>query len=67
MVLILGSLSSISSFLKNEKERLMLSLRPWGGSLVSLMDFSSRPMGISLEGSEVRNRRKLGFEPSSAN
>jgi len=50
--------------LKNENVLFMLSLRPCGGSLVSLIDFSRRPIGISLLGSEVRNSLKLGFEPS---
>jgi len=41
----------------------MLGFKPWGGSLVSLIDRSSRPIGIVLTGSEDRKRRKVGFEP----
>ena len=37
---------------------LRLAWRPWGGSLVSLMDRSSRPMGIPKEGSAERKSRK---------
>ena len=38
--------------------RLKLAWRPWGGSLVSLMDRSSKPMGIPNEGSAERKSRK---------
>jgi|LakMenE18May11ns_1017448.scaffolds.fasta_scaffold9394953_2 hypothetical protein len=45
----------------------MFGLRPYGGSFVSLIDFSNSPIGISSLGSDDKNNLKLGFEPSIAN
>lgn len=41
----------------------MLALIPDGGSLVSLIDLSRIPMGISADGSEERSNLKLMCDP----
>jgi len=67
MVLIFGSLSSNCSFEKNVKALFKFYFKPCGGSLVSLIHFSRRPIGISLEGSEDKKSLKPGDDPSAAN
>jgi hypothetical protein len=61
-----GSLSSISSFVKNTNALLRFYFRPCGGSFVNLIDLSRRPIGIEFAGSEDTNNLKLGFDPSAA-
>jgi len=56
------------SFLsKKTKALFRFYFKPCGGSLVSLMDLSSKPIGIESAGSEETKSRKVAFEPSVAN
>jgi hypothetical protein len=63
--LIFGSLSSNDSLEKNVKALFMFCLIPCGGSLVSLILFSRRPIGIDLDGSEDKKSLNPGAEPSA--
>lgn len=65
MWLYLVSFSSISSLGKYVQALFMLAFSPAGGSLVSLMVLSKMPTGMLLLGSADKNRRKLGWQPSS--
>lgn len=51
IALILGSLSSTSSFGTNYQAFFILGLKPAGGSWVNLIDLSRIPGGIPLAGS----------------
>jgi len=67
MVLIFGSLSSNDSFVKKVNALFMFYLTPCGGSLVSLILFSRRPIGMELAGSEDKKSLNPGADPSAAN
>ena len=75
MVLTFESLSSNSSLMKKVKALFIFAFRPAGGSLVSLMERSRIPIGMTSypvigsggAGSEERNSLKFGSEPSTAN
>ena len=61
MPLVFWSASSICSLEKKQKARFRLAFKPPGGSLVSLMDRASRPMGMAFDGSDVKKRRKRSW------
>ena len=59
------SFSSIYSFGKKVKALFILAFNPDGGSLVSLIDLSSKPIGTPSDGSAERNNLKLICDPVS--
>ena len=54
MARVLGSLSSKSSALNEEMERIKFAFKPDGGSLVNLIDLDKIPIGNVFEGSAVK-------------
>ena len=60
-----GSFSSIYYLGKYVKALFMLAFNPDGGSFVSLIDLSRRPIGTPSEGSADKNNLKLICEPVS--
>ena len=60
-----GSFSSIYSLGKKVNALFMLAFNPDGGSFVSLIDLSSKPIGTPYDGSAERNNLKFMCEPVS--